>query len=304
VTVISARLQSRACRLLSAAGVIVSMLSFDVTGQGATTSETPIESQNPDGQVRILRQKLRLVDSILDRAWKRYEDQASARSQLEIASMLADLGRKDLAAGDLDNAELSLDEALRLVGELARGSRNTTTSQLRERYDQLVEGVEALRVAFVEVVREKGKEALLALDPADIDRIIQDAANEAQGGRYEIANALLASAFEQTSIALARVRAHETLEHRLVFRTPEEEYGYERDSYRSSEMLLRMAIAEKKPQQKRMKQIHSHVDAASKLEAEAQRHASRGDFVAATQRQEAAVRELTRALREAGLFIP
>ncbi len=256
------------------------------------------------GRTNLLGQKLRLVEAMLERARQRYADVAWATSQLEIAGMLTDLARADLDSNDFEGAEPSLNEALRLLSELSRSGHVVSEEKLKARYLDLVEGVEALRQAFTEVVAEKGDEARSALNTEDNDRLINEAKRHAGTGHYEKAAELLEVAHERTAVALSKVRANETLEHRLVFEGPADEYRYERDRYQSGVILVRLMIEERKPSAKSLKQVEMHVDTAAALDAEASRHASAGDYATAIRKQEAAGRELTNALRKIGVLVP
>jgi tetratricopeptide (TPR) repeat protein len=252
----------------------------------------------------LLKQKLRLVEAMLERARQRYDGRGWATSQLEIAGMLTDLARTDLESKDTEGAEPSLNEALRLLSELSRSAHVVSEDELKARYQKSLREVEALRKAFAEVVAEKGEKARSALDTADNDRLIEKARYLAQTGHYDKAAELLETAHEHTAIALSKLRAKETLEHRLVFEGPADEYRYERDRYESSVMLVRLMIAERKPPPKALRQVERHVDLARALDGEASQHASLGDYETAIRKQEAAGRELNNALRKIGVFVP
>ena len=303
----------------SAGRLLVAVLTGLLLAFGAWAKEDTASSRKPKdgsasepqtivspsvGRTNLLNQKLRLVEAMLERAQQRYSGVASATSQLEIAGMLTDLARTDLGSGDLEGAEPSLNEALRLLSELSRSAHVVSEEKLKARYLSLLEGVEALREAFTEVVAEKGDEARSALDVKDNDSLIKEAKHQADIGHYEKAAELLEVAHERTAIALSKVRANETLEHRLVFEGPVDEYLYERDRYQSSAILVRLMLEERKPKAKALKQVEMHVATAAALDAEASRHASLGDYASAIRKQEAAGRELTNALRKIGVLLP
>ena len=277
--------------------------SFRKPKDGSASEPQTIVSPSA-GRTNLLNQKLRLVEAMLERAQQRYSGVASATSQLEIAGMLTELARTDLGSGDLESAEPSLNEALRLLSELSRSAHVVSEEKLKARYLSLLEGVEALREAFTGVVAEKGDEARSALDVKDNDSLIKEAKHQADIGHYEKAAELLEVAHERTAIALSKVRANETLEHRLVFEGPVDEYLYERDRYQSSAILVRLMLEERKPKAKALKQVEMHVATAAALDAEASRHASLGDYASAIRKQEAAGRELTNALRKIGVLLP
>jgi len=275
-----------------------------IPSQAETGASGPSNSNNQADRFNLMQQKLQLVETILEKTQRRYEDENWVRPQLEITKQLIESARLGLAQNNFDNVEASLDEALRLMVELSRGARRTTPEQRLRRYQQLLDETLTLRRAIDHVLSQKGNPASEAAKTAEIDGLIDSARGEASQGRHEDANKLLASAYEKTSMSLANLRANETLEHRLVFKTPEEEYRYEKNRFKSSEILLRLIVAERNPGPTSLEEIRGHVDKAVILDAEAVRFAGRGEYSVAIKKQEAAVDSLTRALRRAGLPIP
>ena len=81
----------------------------------------PIAAQ-AEARAPLLEQKLRLVERLLASAQTRHGGDTVAGSALEGVNVLVTGARDDLASGDLEEAETALDEALRQVAALSRGS--------------------------------------------------------------------------------------------------------------------------------------------------------------------------------------
>jgi hypothetical protein len=258
-----------------------------------------------DERAPLLGQKLRLVERLLDSASGRHGADSDARSALEGVGVLVASARADLASGALDEAETALDEALRQVTAVARRSRpESPRPQLQDRYRQLLEGVRGFRAAFAEVVVEKGEAAAAVLDGERLDALINGAERAAREQRYAEGVRQLAEAYQMLSLALTEVRTSETLEHRLVFASPAEEYRYEQDRYKSHELLIKLMVAEREPAADTLARVHGEVERAMALDDRARTLAGSGDYAAAIRSQEAAVAHLVKALQQGGLFVP
>lgn len=264
----------------------------------------PIAAQ-AEARAPLLEQKLRLVERLLASAQTRHGGDTVAGSALEGVNVLVTGARDDLASGDLEEAETALDEALRQVAALSRGDRRTpAVPDARHRYRQLLVGVRAFRTAFADVVAEKGSAVADLLDAERVDALVADAERAAGGGRYDDGVRRLAEAYELLSLALSEARANETVEYRLVFESPAQEFRYEQERYKSHSLLIKLMVAERAPSAETLARIETEVAQASALDDRARQMAGSGDFSAAIRSQEAAVAHLTRALQLGGVFMP
>jgi hypothetical protein len=280
--------------------VAVVALAAAVAGGAASAATAEV-----DGRAPLLGQKLRLVERLLDSASERYAGDAVAGSALEGVGVLVTSARADLASGGLDEAETALDEALRQVTAVARRSRpESPRPQLQDRYRQLLDGVRGFSAAFAEVAAEKGEATAAALDDERLDTLIDGAERAAREQRYAEGVRQLAEAYQMLSLALIEVRANETLEHRLVFESPAQEFRYEQERYKSHELLIKLMVAEREPAAETLARIQGEVERAMALDDRARSLAGSGDYAAAIRSQEAAVDHLVEALQQGGLFVP
>lgn len=253
----------------------------------------------------LVEQKLQLVERLLASARQRHGEEDGAGTALEGVGVLITSARGDLAAGDLAAAETALDEALRQVTAISRRARKTPAlPDARGRYRQLLVGVRAFQTAFADVVAEKGPAAAGLLDEARVNALVAAAERAVAEGRDADGVRSLEKAHDLLSAALSEARANETIEHRLVFEGPEQEFRYEQERYRSHELLIRLMVAERAPAAEALARIQSEVARAAALDTRAREMADGGDYVAAVRSQEAAVAHLARALQLGGVFVP
>ena len=100
------------------------------------------------------------------------------------------------------------------------------------------------------------------------------------------------------------MRGGDTLVRSLNFATREEEYQYELDRNDTHLMLLKVLAADKPKIPGMDGMLKGHVDKAAALRAQAEETSRSGDRAAAIEGLEASTRELVRAIRSLGVFIP
>ncbi len=267
--------------------------------EGAQVSKGQQEQQ-------LLGQKIRLVEMLLARADKSAAATrpASGDTIMQIRGLLEQAriasGNNEMAA-----ATVSVNTALEQASALARASKQSpSAAEQRSAYQERLAGVMAFRSAFADVVEEKGAVARSELDINAVDQAVTRAEREVSEGRYREANDILQLVYDQVSVALARVRANETLEHRLVFDTPQDEFRYEQERYRSHRMLYDMAMLERNPGPEARNYMEAELGRSRDLLQTAGTQSAAGHYRAAIKTQEAATRHLVNALRRAGLFLP
>ena len=91
----------------------------------------------------------------------------------------------------------------------------------------------------------------------------------------------------------------------LNFASKEEEYHYELDRNDTHQMLVTVLLEEKMADSAGVaKMVNVFLDKARLLREEGDRQAARGDFEAAVQTLEESTKELVRAIRSGGIYIP
>ena len=172
----------------------------------------------------------------------------------------------------------------------------------RRRYEEKRKEVEAFHQAYADLVKERGDAARKVLDEEKYAARVARARQLAAENQYEEAYSLADGANHQMIVALATLRDQETIEYRLEFGSPAEEYEYEIRRFESQKMLLEMMVAEKKPQEGSLAMIETFVAQADSKSKAARGLADAGQFEQAVEQQEEAVEELTKAMRVAGVY--
>jgi hypothetical protein len=172
----------------------------------------------------------------------------------------------------------------------------------RRKYEKKMEEVWAFRESFYALVSERGDSVLEVLDEHALQSCIERAEGRAAAGDFLDAYSLADSAYHQLILAVKTVRDNETVEYRLDFDDPRDEYGYEKRRFSSQKMLLDMVVAEQQPSAQSMKLIDGFVERAYEQARLAERLAGLGDFMQAITAQEAAVESLVKAMRVAGIY--
>lgn len=172
----------------------------------------------------------------------------------------------------------------------------------KKRFEEKRAVLETFRQSFADLVAERGDAAGRTLEEDSFLARVRRADELAGVKRYEEAYAIADGAYHQLIEAMKAVRDKETVEYRLEFGSIDEEFAYEVRRFKSHKMLLEMLLAEKRPSQNAMQLIDSYVAEAGLKDMQARGLADRGDFENALSRQEAAVEDLTRAMRVAGIY--
>jgi hypothetical protein len=102
-------------------------------------------------------------------------------------------------------------------------------------------------------------------------------------------------------VSIEALRRGDTLVRSLQFASPREEYDYEIDRNDTHRMLIGVVLADRKEAAGAMQ---PGIDRAAALRADAEAQARRGGGAAAIRLLEDATRELVRAIRAGGLYIP
>lgn len=223
-----------------------------------------------------------------------------AAGQRNEARQLVRLAEEAHAARDERSAASLLDGAARQMLEgtrLASGGR-AGSADLERDVGSRIEAAQALLAAQRRISAEKGEGAETA---RRIDRLLEEARGLAAARRFADAQPLARQAYLLAKASIGSMRSGDTLVRRLSFASKEEEYHYEIDRYDTHRMLLDLLV---KRQGSGDAVGGAFVARAGELRKQAEASAGRGDHAAAIGLMEDATRELVRAIRGAGVFIP
>jgi len=266
---------------------------------GARAADSP----PTDGKQRLIEQKMRLVESLIQSPAAKKAAAESGGLVSEGEQLLRE-ARQALAANDLDTAAKSLDAALKATSKAsARNAQGAAFSESAQRASlaDLQEQVKTYRASIVDLGRDSSKAAEAKSLLAQVDSLAAEGDKLAQGQRLAEANKKFADAYKLAVEGLSRLRSGQTVTMSLKFDTPADEYAYEQKRYGSNEILVDMMQAEGKAQGSSAAMVTQFVGEARRLKAQAAQEASGGQHGVAVKTMEQAVQQLNRALQVMGV---
>lgn len=283
---------SRGMRLARVALVVAAMLSIPAPAQDPAAA--PIER-------RLLSVKALVESSSAARQIEASGNagaagfRAEARELVRLAEQAHASHDERSAATLLDGAARQMLEAVRLAS--SEGGRN---GKLERDVAARIEAAEALLAAQKRIAAEKSA-AGAAQSARQVEQLLAEARAEVAAHRPAQAQPLAQKAYLLAKASIGTMRAGDTLVRTLSFASKEEEYRYELDRYETHRMLHEL-LARK--QGADVAAGGGAVARAAELRGRADAAAGRADYVAAIGHLEDATRELVRAIRAAGVFIP
>lgn len=230
---------------------------------------------------------------------------ATARSKRTAARVLwrtADAAFRD---GDDASAASLLDEAAKAMFDAVRQAAPEQVAAVKERrdFDARMESTEALLVAQKRIVKEKG---IKTADEfiREAEELLKRANSLAASGSLKPARAVLDQAYLSVKAAVRGMRSGDTLVRSLSFANKEEEYRYELDRNDTHLMLINMLLAEKRASAAIDTMVQRAIDQAAQQRKSAEDSGGKRDFDSGVRLLEDSTRELVRAIRGAGVYIP
>lgn len=240
----------------------------------------------------------RVADAIRSGEPKNIEAVEHARADLAV-------GAEALKKGDLRRAEQSLDAGLRQVSSLVlrEGARAEDPAAKKVAYEgrrrQIGSFIKSLETGTGANTHNPwaGRLAVTRKGLEQADSLFDQ-------GKYVEANLQLVSIYEDVVVIVSEARRNQSIIYRLNFETPADEYAYELGRNQSYEILVDVAIAEKKdPDKALLPYIRKLVSQSQELVVQAKAQAEAGDHVKAIKTIEEATTYLVRALRSAGVMV-
>lgn len=222
-----------------------------------------------------------------------------ARELHRQAAAAAQAGDKPRSEELLSQAAKQMFEAVRLV-DAGPGAKDKKEHD----YDSRLESVNALTAAHERICDEKQCERVVR---DEVRRTVDDKVKRAHAlrkqGDIDGARVALDEAYVAVKVAIEHQRSGDTLVRSLQFKNKKEEYVYEVDRNDTHRMLITLLLQDKN-RDKPGTPLQTALEAAAKLRTQAEADASGGNYEAAVQSMEASTRELQRAIRGAGIYIP
>lgn len=230
---------------------------------------------------------------------------AEAQARRDRAKALLAEARSSLAGNDVMKAHQLVDLAARSMMEAVRMSapEQVNAAKLRSDFDARLSSTRALIDAQQRIAKEKGAGARNPELVHKIEAMVADAQGHASAGRLVEAHRVLDQAYGAARASIGGMRGGDTLVRSLNFATKAEEYAYEVDRNDTHRMLVDVLLQDKRGGPADAL-IDRSLQAAAQLRRRAEQEAERRDFDAGVRSLEESTRELVRAIRSAGVFIP
>ena len=254
-----------------------------------------------------LERRLQSVGTLIESSSAAKQIEASgepaARERRDNARLIHREAAASLQGGDLPSAARLLDQAAR---EMMSGARLAKPEQVagakaQRDFDARLDSARALLVAQQRITAEKGSQPEAVSATRRIEEQIAEAERRAAAGRLDEARSAADHAYLTARVSIEALRRGDTLVRTLKFNSPREEYEYELDRYETHRMLIQVLLADRKEPTPAMQ---GFIERAATLRGEAEGLAGKSEHPGAIQRLEEATRELVRAIRAGGVYIP
>ena len=283
-------------------------LTAALTGMLLCSSLALAQANPDDAKKRLIEQKIKLLDMLLNAPAAKTAATRDAESELlvEQGRSAVDVARKALADQRLDEASKSLDEGMKSVSKATRKMQSESAlseSAQRKTYDEQTEQVATYRASLADMVKDpKNGDAAKALLNR-LDTLSAEAKQQAAGGRLGDANRRLAEAYKLATEEIARLRQGQVVEMTLKFETPADEYAYEVKRFNSNQIMVDMLINEGKAEGERRKMVDGMVTEANRLRVAAEQIAAKGQHKEAMAQMEKANDQMKRAQQVMGIMV-
>lgn len=266
-------------------------------------------AQSPDRAT--VAQRLQSVGTLIDASSAARQIESSgvpaARERRDAARVMHREAQALLGGGDLAGASKALDQAAR---EMMTGARLARPEQVagekdKRDFEARLDSARALLAAQQRITQEKSMPAEAQQATRRIETDLAQAQTLAGQGRYEEARPLLDKAYLTARVSIESMRRGDTLVRSLHFASKREEFDYEVDRNDTHRMLINVLLADRKDAAGAMPPLmQPFIDKAGALRREADAQARAGDHATAVRLLEDSTRELVRAIRAGGVYIP
>ena len=231
----------------------------------------------------------------------------AAMAKRDRAEQLLHKAKKNFDQGDLTAADRVLDSsteamfaAIRMVG----AGQSTKQKRLHD-FDDRAASVDVLLKALKRIANEKNVMQTVGPKLHEFETKAAKAQKLKDAGRVDEGRKLLDEAYVSAKVAIEGLRGGETLVRTLSFADKKEEFAYEQDRNDTHKMLFKVLVEEKMESSAGAGgMVNRFLDKARKLRTEAESQARAGDHAKAVTTMEASTKEMLRAIRSAGVYIP
>jgi hypothetical protein len=228
-----------------------------------------------------------------------------AKARRDKARELHRQAQDALRANDLAGASRLLDEASKsmFAGVRSAAPEQVTASKERRDYDARMASTRALLDAQKRIAAEKGLGGREQDLVRTIDGLLAESQARLAGGDVAAARKSLDQAYLLAKASVGGMRSGDTLVRSLDFASKADEYRYELDRNDTHRMLLDVVLRDKRPAVADGR-LDTSLAEAARLRKAAEDVSARGDYEEGIRSLEQSTRELVKAIRSTGLYIP
>ena len=293
--------------------ILAGVAGLQLTGMALAqdAASTPVRPPRTVEDKDQLARRLASVATLIEKSSAAKQIEASgnpeANALRERARALRQQADDAYRGGKHEEATRLLDQAARTMMDSVRmAAPEQVTAEKKQRdFDNRLESVKALLAAQKRISAEKKLGAKGAETGAKIEAQMQEAAALAKAGKVDEGRALLDKVYVTTRMSIESLREGDTLVRSLQFASKEEEYHYEIDRNDTHRMLVKILLDEKRAANPNLESmVQKYLDQAATLRSGAESQAAKRDYETAIKTLEESTRELVRAIRGAGVYIP
>ena len=220
------------------------------------------------------------------------------------AKVLHRQAEQAFAAADYASATRLLDEAAKAMFEGVRKASPGEVLGEKERrdFESRLASTQSLLDAQRRIANEKGIAARDAELVKRIESLLAEARRLAGAGDVTAARVSLDQAYLLAKASVGSMRSGDTLVRSVSFASKEEEYRYEIDRNDTHRMLIDVLGRDRGRQGDPA--LETAVREAGRLRTAAEEQAARGDYAGGIRTLDESTRELVRAIRGMGVYIP
>ena len=235
-------------------------------------------------------------------------DNQAAKDKHEQAVELFEKAKLAQGKGDEQQAADLLKQATKTMFEATRMIKKDDSFMAKDvrDFDERKASVEALCTAYENIAKEKGIDKATENElHAFVYKRVDQAETLKKENRVKEGRKMLDEAYVAAKVAIEHLRGGETLVRSLNFASSEEEYHYEVDRNDTHRMLVDVLLKEKMKTNWGIEaMVNKFMESADKLRARADEQASDGEYENAIGTMEQSTKEIVRAIRSAGIYIP
>lgn len=302
-------INTSALLLCLAAGL--SIFSAGAAEQVPDGDTTAARSSRAPEEKEQLERRLASVATLIEKSSAARQIEVSANPEaLALRGKARDLRQQAEEAykgGNYVNATRLLDRAAKMMFDGVRlaSPEQVTGEKQRRDFESRMESVKALLAAQKRISAEKHLGAKGTETSNAIEAQMRDAAALAAAGKMDQGRMVLDKVYLTTKLAIEGMRDGDTLVRSLHFASKHEEYIYEVDRNDTHKMLIKVLLEEKRANNPGLEgMVQKYLEQAAVLRSSAEGLASKKDYDGAIKVLEDSTKELVRAIRGAGVYIP